>query len=397
MSKIDSQKIKNSLTRNVEQIIDSKHLENQLMAGKKLRIKHGVDPTGPKYHLGRAITLWKLKEFQDLGHKIILILGDYTAQIGDPSDKLNKRPFLSEKQVNENLKNYQIQISKILDPKKIEWHRNSKWLAKLTPRQLDELADLFSVQQMITRRNFKQRWDNEEEISIRELHYPLYQGYDSVAIKADLEIGGTDQLFNLLAGRKIQEAYGQKPQDIMTLKMLEGLDGDKMSTTRGNVVNISDAPGEQYGKIMSMRDGLILKYFELCTILSQEEIEMVKRGLDGGVNPRESKSKLAYEIVKLYHGEKAARIAEDEFNKIFQKRELPENMPIFKAKKEKYKLIDILAEAKFAASKGEARRLIEQGAVEIDGAIIKDWNSEMKLKNKMVIKVGKRRFIKIDL
>lgn len=393
--KINKEKIKQLLSRNVQEIVDCQHLEKRLLKGEKLRVKHGVDPTGPQIHLGRAITLWKLREFQELGHQIVLILGDYTAQIGDPSDKLHKRPFLSEKQIKENLKNYKKQISQILNAGKIEWHRNSKWLGKLKPRKLDELADLFSVQQMVARRNFKTRWENQEDISLREFHYPLYQGYDSVMIKADVEVGGNDQLFNLLAGRKIQQAYNQEPQDIMTFKMLEGLDGNKMSTSQGNVVNITDSSKDQYGKLMSMKDDMILRYFKLCTQLTDVEIKDIEEQMKKGVNPRDIKARLGFEIVKLYHGENQAKSAEEEFNRVFRDKKLPEDIPVYKINKERFNLIDVLVETKLTVSKGEARRLIEQGGVKIDDEVIKDWQYEFKSKPGMVIKAGKRRFIKL--
>ncbi len=393
--KIDKEKVKQLLSRNVQEIVDYQHLEKRLLKGEKLRVKHGVDPTGPQIHLGRAITLWKLREFQELGHQIVLILGDYTAQIGDPSDKLHKRPFLSEKQIKKNLKNYKKQIKQILNKGKVEWHRNSKWLGKLRPRKLDELADLFSVQQMMARRNFKTRWEKQEDISLRELHYPLYQGYDSVMIKADVEVGGNDQLFNLLAGRKIQQAYNQEPQDIITFKMLEGLDGNKMSTSQGNVVNITDPPKDQYGKLMSMKDDMILRYFKLCTQLTDAEIRDIEEQMKKGVNPRDIKARLSFEIVKLYHGESQAKGAEEEFNRVFRDKKLPEDISEYKINKERFKLIDILVEAKLTVSKGEARRLIEQGGVKIDDKVIKDWQYEFKPKSGMIIKAGKRRFIKL--
>jgi len=393
--KIDKEKVKQLLSRNVQEIVDYQHLEKRLLKGEKLRVKHGVDPTGPQIHLGRAITLWKLREFQELGHQIVLILGDYTAQIGDPSDKLHKRPFLSEKQIKKNLKNYKKQIGQILNAGKIEWHRNSKWLGKLKPRKLDELADLFSVQQMVARRNFKTRWQNQEDISLRELHYPLYQGYDSVMIKADVEVGGNDQLFNLLAGRKIQQAYNQEPQDIITFKMLEGLDGNKMSTSQGNVVNITDAPKDQYGKLMSMKDDMILRYFKLCTQLTDAEIRDIEEQMKKGINPRDIKARLSFEIVKLYHGENKAKGAEEEFNRVFRDKKLPEDISVYKINKERFKLIDILVEAKLTVSKGEARRLIGQGGVKIDDKVIKDWQYEFKPMPGSIIRVGKRRFIKL--
>ncbi|MBI4059747.1 tyrosine--tRNA ligase, partial [Candidatus Giovannonibacteria bacterium] len=267
------EKIENLLTRNIEKVIDRAHLEKELKSGKKLRVKLGIDPTGGNLHIGHAVAYWKLREFQDMGHKLVIIIGDFTAQIGDPSDKLAKRPFLTKEQVKENLKNYLPQIGKIVDLKKAEIHYNSEWLAKLNFREISELAENFTFQQILERRNFQERLEKHQEISFREGLYPLMQGYDSVAIKADVELGGTDQLFNLLAGRKIQEKYGQKPQDIMTMKMLVGLDGRKMSKSWGNVINVADSANEQFGKVMSMHDDYIMNYFELATDLSMDEIK----------------------------------------------------------------------------------------------------------------------------
>lgn len=395
IKKSQSPSLEEILTRGIEEIVVKPHLLARLKKGDKLRIKHGVDPTGPKIHLGRASQLWKLKEFQDLGHKIIFIIGDYTAQIGDPSDKLSKRPFLTESQIKENLKNYKKQIGLILDLSKIDFQYNSHWLSKLSPRQLDELADLFSVQQMIARRNFRERWKKKEEISIRELHYPLYQGYDSVVVKSDLEIGGSDQLFNILAGRKIQEHFGQFPQDIITTKMLLGLDGRKMSTSWGNIVTIVDEPSEMYGKIMSMNDDLILDYFELCTRLSLKDIKEIKNALKTGANPRNIKAKLAFEIVSLYHGKTKAIKAEKEFNQIFKEKELPTEIPEIKVASGSVKVANLLVTTKLVSSKSEARRLIDQGGVRVDQNAIRDREANIIPKSGMIIQVGKRRFIKL--
>ncbi len=397
LMKVSKEKIKELLARGVEEVIEREHLEKLLFSGEKLRVKHGIDPTGPKIHIGRASTLWKLRQFQDLGHQIILIIGDYTAQIGDPSDKLAKRPFLSPEQVAENMKGYEKQLSLILDMKKVEVHKNSEWLAKLTPRELDGLADLFSVQQMIARRNFKERWEREEEISLRELHYPLYQGYDSVAVRADVEIGGSDQLFNLLAGRKIQEAYGQPPQDILTTKMILGLDGRKMSTTWGNVVNITEEPNEMYGKIMSMRDDLILDYFILCTRLPLPEIKKIEKDLKAGANPRDIKMRLAREIVTLYQSPVEAKMAEENFIKVFQKKETPTEVKSFKLKVKSLNIVDLLVETKLASSKSEARRLVEQGGIKVDGKVIKDVKAEIEISEEgVLIQKGKRHFVRAE-
>ena len=260
----NNKKIDEALTRGVEKVVDEKHFRDALLSGKKLRIKHGVDPTGDKIHIGRATQLWKLKEFQELGHKIVLIIGDFTAQIGDPSDKPAGRKGMAEKDIKKNMKAYLSQFSKILDIKKIEIHHNSEWFSKMPLKEFLSLAGNFSVQQLVQRRNFKQRWIKKEPISLKEITYPLLQGYDSVMVKADVELGGYDQLFNLNAGRDIQRLSGQKPQDIIILKMLSGLDGRKMSTSWGNVINIIDEPNEMYGKLMSMKDEMISNYFELA-------------------------------------------------------------------------------------------------------------------------------------
>ncbi len=393
---VNKEKIKDLLTRGVEEIIDREHLKKRLLTGEKLRVKLGIDPTTPNLHLGNSVTFLKLRDFQELGHQVVLILGDFTAQIGDPSDKLQKRPFLSPEEVKKNVQGYKKQTGKILEIDKVEWHYNSEWLNKLSLIEFTRLADLISVQQVLHRRNFKERWKREEEITIRELYYPLYQGYDSVAVKANLEIGGTDQLFNLLVGRKIQETYRQTPQDIMTLQMLEGLDGEKMSKTRKNTINIFDSPDEQYGKIMSMRDNLIVKYFTLCTRVPFKEINEMVEVMNKDTNPRDFKAKLAFEIVKMYHGEKVAQKAEKEFNKIFRQKELPSKMPSYKLRAKSIKITDLLVEIKLAPSKSEARRLIQQDAVKIDGKIEKDWQKEIEIKRGMIIQVGKRKFIRLD-
>lgn len=390
-----NKEIKNILERNTEDILVRSNLEKALSGNKKLRIKFGIDPTGPKIHLGRAIPLWKLSEFQELGHQIVLIIGGFTAQIGDPSDKLAKRPFLSAKQIKSNMQNYEKQLGLILDMKKVEVHNNNDWLSKMSGGTLTRLAEVFSVQQMLSRRNFRDRYKNGVEIELRELLYPIFQGYDSVEIKADVEIGGFDQLFNLTAGRDLQKYYNQKPQDIITTKMLLGLDGRKMSTSWGNVVNIIDPPQEIYGKIMSMHDEMIIDYFKLCTRLPEKKIAEIKQALDKGGNPRDYKAKLAYEIVKLYHGDKKAKVAAKEFENIFKDKNKPSDIPTYKVQDTKYKLVDLLNELKLIPSKSEGRRLIEQGAVKIDNIVEKTWDQEIKIKSGMIIRVGKRKFAQV--
>lgn len=391
-------KIKEILNRGVEQIIERKSLLKKLKSGKKLRIKLGIDPTGPKIHIGRAIQFWKLRAFQELGHQIVLIIGDFTAQIGDASDKQTMRKPLTEKEVKRNMKNYTKQIGKILDMKRVELHYNSKWLKELKIRDLLNLAMSFTAQQMIQRRNFKERWEQEKPIGIHELVYPLLQGYDSVVVRADLEIGGSDQLFNLKVGREIQKIFGQPSQDIMTLKMLYGLDGRKMSTSWGNVINIVDSPKEMYGKIMSMRDELIGDYFELATNLPLKEIEKIKKSLKNKkLNPRDAKDFLGREIVGLYYNKKQAKLAQKEFNLIFRDKRLPSKIPIFKTSKKIYPILDLLFDSNLTPSKTEAKRLILQKAVEIDNILKENWQESVELKNGAVIRVGKRRFVKIKL
>jgi tyrosyl-tRNA synthetase len=359
------------LSRNVEEVIEREHFASALASGKKLRVKFGIDPTGSHIHIGRAVALWKLREFQDLGHKIVLIIGDFTAQVGDPSDKLEKRPFLTKSQVKTNLKGYLAQLRKIIDLKKTEVRYNSEWLAKLNFREISELAELFTFQQILERRNFKERLSRQQDISYREGMYALMQGYDSVAIRADVELGGTDQLFNLLAGRKIQHAYGQKPQDVMTTRMLLGTDGRKMSTSWGNVINITDEPGEQFGKIMAMSDEVMGEYAELATGMSEKELadfaERAKR------DPKTAKMKLASTVVARYHGEAKAKKAAENFEKVFSKKELPDDIKIISpVALASGTLPALLKEEGVVKSNSEGWRLIHEGGVSVDGIKITD-------------------------
>lgn len=392
------EKIKDILERGVEEVIDKSHLEAALRSGKQLRVKLGIDPTGPKIHIGRAILLWKLRAFQELGHQIVLIIGDFTSQIGDASDKDSMRKCLSEKEVKENMKDYERQIGKILDMKKVEVRHNNEWLGKLTYAEYSYFAKKFTAQQMIQRRNFKERWDNENPIGLHELGYPLLQGYDSVAVKADVELGGFDQLFNLQRGRDMQKIFKQEPQDILITKMLNGLDGRKMSTSWGNVITIIDEPNDMFGKIMSMQDELIGDYFELCTQIPMGEVAKIKQDLKNqSVNPRDLKVRLAFEIVKLYHGEKASQKAKEEFENVFQKKELPSDMPEWPAKRGEYNILDLLFESGLTPSKAEAKRMILAGAVEINSQTKTDWQEIIKIENDTTIQVGKRKFVRIKV
>ena len=392
----DSKKIEELASRNVEETFEKESLIQKLKSGKQLRIKHGIDPTGPKIHIGRAVQFWKLRAFQDLGHKIVLIIGDFTAQIGDASDKQAMRKPLTETEIKANLKDYVRQISKILDIRKTEIQYNSRWLNKLTAKDMLSLAMRFTAQQMIQRRNFKERWDSGKPIGLHELSYPLLQGYDSVAVRADVEIGGSDQLFNLQAGRELQKMLGQSPQDIITLKMLSGLDGRKMSTSWGNVITVVDEPNNMYGKIMSMQDGLIPEYFELCTALPIEEAEKIKNDLaSGGVNPRDLKARLAKEIVAIYHGPKVAESAAEEFEKVFREKEIPSQIPEIKIEEKELPILDLLDKTGLVSSKAEAKRLILQKGIKIDNEVQDDWKKSVEIKKRTVVQVGKRKFAKI--
>ncbi len=368
--------VRNILTRGVEDILVKESLEKKLRSGTQLRIKLGIDPTGKTIHIGRAITLRKLRAFQDLGHQIVLIVGDFTAQVGDPSDKLEKRPMLTREKIEENLQNYKHIIGKIIDVSKAEFVFNSTWLKKLGFAEISELAESFTVQQMTARRNFKDRIDKGEEVSLREFLYPLMQGFDSVAVNADVEIGGFDQLFNLKAGRIIQKHYGKREQDILTTQMLEGTDGRKMSTSWGNVINITDDAYDMYGKVMSLRDDLIEKYFVLCTNLVEEDIAKIVEEIKGGANP--------------------AQKAEDNFINTFKKGGVPDDLTIVKVSKGTF-LVDVLLKEGIIASKSEWKRLvIENGAKTVDpeGPIGDQFT---KVEETTTYKIGKRRFIKIEV
>ncbi len=395
-SKLNNEAVKELLTRGVTEVVDREHLEAALKSGKKLRVKLGIDPTGPKVHLGNAVILRKLRDFQRLGHKAVLIVGDFTALIGDPSDKLSKRPMLTPTQVKANLKDYKAQLGKILDLKKTEFHFNSKWLSKLKFAEIAELAETFTIQQMLARRNFKDRIESGTEISLRELLYPLMQGYDSVAIKADVEIGGFDQLFNVLAGRIIQRAYNQPVQDILTGEMLDGTDGRKMSKSWGNVVNISEPANEMFAKIMAVKDELIEKYFVLCTDMAVADIKKIIVSVKAGkTNPRDAKIVLAKEIVTLYHNANAAKGAEAEFRKVYQREELPSKIKSVSVKTGAILLRDLVVMAGLAPSKSEAYRLITQGGIKVDGVKVTDPQKSIDINaTGVILQSGKAKFVK---
>lgn len=387
-------KIAELLSRNVEKAINEKHLEHALRSGRKLRVKLGIDPTGEKIHIGRAVVLWKLREFQDLGHRVVLIIGDFTARVGDPSDKLEKRPMLTQIQIRRNLKKYLPQIGKIVDLKKTEIRRNSEWLGRLNFMEAAELAESFTINQMLRRRAFRERFKKDVDISLREFMYPLMQGYDSVMVRADVELGGTDQLFNLLAGREIQKHYGRKPQDIMTVGMLLGTDGRKMSTSWGNVINIDDPPDEQFGKLMSMHDKVIMDYFRMATRLPKKEIATYEKQLTQGINPRDVKFALAREIVTLYHGASASDKAAERWERLFSKREISgAKLPELRVSR-KFTAVDLVLKSGVAKSRSEARRLVQQGGLRIDRIQKKDPREIMALRGNEIIQIGKKRFFR---
>jgi len=394
---IQEQKIQEVLTRGVENIYPNKaSLEKVLKSGKKLRLYNGIDPTGPTLHLGHLVQIMKLKQFQDLGHEVIVLIGDFTAQIGDPTDKFAVRKQLTHKQVIENCKWYKDQIGKILDLKKVKFKYNSEWLGKLSFADTIKLSSNFTAQQTLSRGMFKKRIQEGRDLYLHELLYPMMQAYDSVYMDVDLEIGGNDQMFNMLAGRTLMKKMKNKEKFVLTTRLLSDSSGDKMGKTEGNMVALNEKPNQMFGQIMSWSDSLIVSGLELCTNVSMKEINQIKKDIKTNkLNPRDAKAKLACEIVSIYYGNKKAQESEKEFENIFKNKEKPVNIPTYIAKGDKWQIIDLLVETKLAPSKSEAKRLIEQGGVKIDNQKIKDWEEKIKIKDKMIIQVGKRKFIEI--
>ncbi len=389
------------MTRRVEKIYPSKGaLGKVLRSSKKLKLYLGVDPTGGNLHLGHAIPLMKLQEFIEFGHQVIFLVGNFTALCGDPSGHEGARKSLTPTQIAKNMATYKKQASKVLDFSKTEMKYNAEWLSKLTFKKIIKLASNFTVQQMIERDLFQRRLKAKRPIYLHEFLYPLLQGYDSVAMNVDLEVGGTDQTFNMLAGRALQKIYNKKEKFVLTTKMVVGLDGERMSKTRGNTVNLLDGPDEMYGKIMSLRDELIVPYFELCTTVPMTKIKELS-----GVAKREPmgvKKQLAYEITKMYHSEREAAAAQREFEEVFQKGGIPKSPPTLEIKVgerikigEKTTVGDLLVRCKLTGSRSEAHRLINQGGVKVDGKKVKDYRAQVKIRDGMIVKVGKRRFTKI--
>lgn len=383
------------LTRGVAEVIHKEALLKKLTSSEKLRVKFGIDPTSPNIHIGRAAALLKLRDLQTLGHTIVFVVGDFTAMIGDTSDKEAERPMLTKEEVENNLTTYVRQAGKLLDMDKVEVHNNSAWLVDLSYAEICEQADSFSVSDFIARDNIARRLKTGSRVSLRELLYPIMQGYDSVILRADVEIGGTDQRFNLLAGRTLQGHYKQPPQDIIMLDLLEGLDGRKMSSSWGNTINVEDEPNDMYGKVMSLRDELIVAYFIRATRVPLEEIKEIERTLAQGINPRDTKMQLARTLVALYHGEQKAGDAEENFVSTFQKGAVPTDILEVSAA-DGALLVEVVTSAGLAKSKTEWRTLVDGGAVSWMEGDEKVSDPSEKV-HSGVLKVGKRRFLKITI
>ncbi len=388
-----------TLKRGVEDFLPEEDVVKKLASGRPLRIKLGMDPTAPDLHLGHTVVINKLRQFQELGHHVMFLIGDFTAMIGDPTGKSATRPPLTEAEIAENAATYKAQIFKILDPEKTEICYNSTWMSKLSSADMIKLAAQYNVARMLERDDFNKRYKAGQSIAIHEFLYPLVQGYDSVAMKADIELGGTDQKFNLLVGRELQKAYGQEQQCILTMPILEGLDGvQKMSKSLGNYIGIFDAPDEMFGKIMSISDDLMWRYFELLSFRSIDDINGLKKQATEGRNPRDIKFELAEEVITRFHNKSAAQKAQEAFVSRFQKGQLPDEIP------EKALTIDtplaianVMKDAGLVPSTSEGMRMIKQGAVKIDGEKIDNKDIKLEKGFNGVIQVGKRRIARVTL
>ncbi len=388
------------LLRGVEEIVPKQEFHKKLDENRPLRVKLGFDPTAPDLHLGHTVILNKLKLFQDLGHQVIFLIGDFTGLVGDPSGVNETRPVLNDKEIKKNAETYERQVFKILDKKKTEIRFNSEWMNKFSPEDFIRLSSVQTVARMLERDDFSKRYSAQKPISIHEFLYPLLQGYDSVALEADIELGGTDQKFNLLLGREVQKFYDKEPQVAFTLPLLEGLDGvKKMSKSLDNYIAIEDSADEMFGKIMSISDVLMWRYFELLSFLAEEEIKDLKKSQKEGSNPRDIKFLLAEEIVNRFHGEGSGNSAKKEFMSRFQKGNNPSDIKEISIKLEEksLNLAKVLKEAKMVSSTSEALRLIKQGGVRIEGEKILDSKHEINLNTSLLYQVGKRKFLKIKI
>lgn len=388
------------LKRGVDGILLEGELRERLVSGKRLRVKAGFDPTAPDLHLGHAVLITKMRQFQDLGHEVLFLIGDFTGMIGDPSGKNATRPPLSRDEIVENARTYEEQIYKILDPEKTLVMFNSSWMNEMTAADLIRLAAQHTVARMLERDDFQKRYRNEQPIAIHEFLYPLMQGYDSVAMHADVELGGTDQRFNMLVGRELQRAYGQPPQVVITLPILEGTDGtQKMSKSLDNYIGIAEPPEEQFGKLMSISDELMWRYVELLSFEDMKTIEKWRREVKEGLNPRDIKARFAKEIVTRFHGSGAAEQAHESFVAQFQRHEIPADI----AEREvstvtgRITVMQVMKGAELTASTSEATRLIKQGAVAIDGERVTNPRQELAAGANVVFKVGKRRFARVKV
>ncbi|EQK43260.1 tyrosine--tRNA ligase [[Clostridium] bifermentans ATCC 638] len=390
------------ISKGVDEIIGIEDLKNKLEKSQKenkpMVVKLGLDPSAPDIHLGHTVVLRKMKQLQDLGHKVIIIIGDFTGKIGDPTGKSKARKALSTEQVLENAKTYEEQILKVLDKEKTEIVFNSKWLSKLSFEEAISLAATTTVARMLEREDFKKRYESQTPISLHEFFYPLMQGFDSVEIKADIELGGTDQRFNVLMGRSLQKEFNQEPQVTIFMPLLEGLEGkDKMSKSLGNYIGIDEQANIMYEKAMTIPDELIIKYFELVTDIHPDIVDKIKLELEENrVNPRDIKMNLAKEIVKLYHEEEKAIEAENRFKEVFQKGQIPNDIKTVEVLKSEFDLIDELVKNKLVSSKSEVRRLITQGGVKVNNEKLDDIKN-VKINDTMIVQVGKKKFIKICL
>ena len=374
-------------------------LERSAKTGKPLRVKYGADPTAPDIHLGHSVVIRKMKTFQDLGHTVIFLIGDFTGMIGDPSGKSATRPMLSQEEIQANAETYKTQIFKLLDPEKTEIRFNSEWMEKFGAADFIKLAAKTTVKQILERDDFQKRLADEKPIALHELLYPLVQGYDSVPLEADVELGGTDQKFNMLVGRNLQREYNQEPQIVLTMPLLKGLDGvKKMSKSLGNYIGIDEPASEMFGKIMSISDDLMWEYYELLTNVTVDEINALRfRCESGAENPRNIKVNLAKLIINDFHSAEAAFAAEDEFNRRFVKKEMPDEIEETSIAAGTYKLSDLLVQTNLAASKGEAKRLIEQGGVKIGGEKATDAKADVSINSgdDFVFQVGKLKFLRV--
>lgn len=385
------------IKRGAEEILVEKELVEKLESGKPLRVKAGFDPTAPDLHLGHTVLINKLKQFQDLGHEVLFLIGDFTAMIGDPTGKSATRPPLSPEDIAKNAETYKEQVFKILDPAKTTVMFNSEWMGQQSAADMIKLAATQTVARMLERNDFEDRYKSGTPIAIHEFLYPLVQGYDSVAMEADIELGGTDQKFNLLMGRTLQGHYGQKPQCTLTMPILEGLDGvQKMSKSLGNYIGIKDEPNDMFGKVMSVSDDLMWRYYELLSFLSLEEIADLKQSVENGENPRNVKIKLAMELIERFHSAEAAQSALKDFETKFSKNAIPDEMPEFTFN-ETMPLANLLKEAGLVGSTSDGHRMVKQGAVKLNGEKVEDSRAIVEACEKQVYQVGKRKFARITI